>query len=132
VLWNVVGCGSDELSPAVYRADLQLNDTLLLCTNGLTGHLSDDDIAESLNANVDAKEACHRLVNAANQAGGTDNTTVVVARFRDLHDGLLVSEVEVGLDDVSGRDARPEVTTDNVPEIEPVREAPGAPPDSAV
>ncbi len=132
VLWNVVGCGSDELSPAVYKAELQLNDTLLLCTNGLTGHLSDDDIAQSLNANVDAKETCHRLVNAANEAGGTDNTTVVVARFRDFDDGQTVSEVAVDLDDAVDRDEGPAITTNSAPETEPVTKVPRESPDFPV
>jgi protein phosphatase len=82
-LWNVLGGGPDELAPEVYRADLALGDTLLLCTDGLTRHVEDVDLARLLAADCPAEETCRHLVNAANAAGGRDNVTVVVAHFRD-------------------------------------------------
>jgi protein phosphatase len=83
VLWNVVGGGSGDLTAEVYRGNLALGDTLLLCTDGLTKHVGDDEIARFLEEDTTSEEACRRLVGAANAAGGTDNVTVVVARFRD-------------------------------------------------
>jgi PPM family protein phosphatase len=81
VLWNVVGDSNDKLAPEVYRADLTLGDTLLLCSDGLSKHVSDAEIAKILAAEGTSEEKCHQLVTAANEAGGTDNITVVVARF---------------------------------------------------
>jgi serine/threonine protein phosphatase PrpC len=83
VLWNVIGGESDELRPEVYKAELALGDTLLLCTDGLTRHVSDAAIAEMLAAPSSSAETCQRLIDAANAAGGTDNITVIVAHFRD-------------------------------------------------
>ncbi len=53
-------------------------DRLLLATDGLTGMLRDDEIAQVLLANPDPQDAARALVTAANEAGGQDNITVVV------------------------------------------------------
>jgi protein phosphatase len=79
----VLGGGSDDLAPEVYRGDLALGDTLLLCTDGLTKHLDEATVARLLAAGRSAEQTCRDLVEAANAAGGSDNVTVVVAHFRD-------------------------------------------------
>ena len=58
-------------------------DRLLLCTDGLTSMVSEQAIEEALRAVPDPQEAAHRLVQMANEGGGTDNTTVVVLDFSD-------------------------------------------------
>jgi len=58
-------------------------DRLLLCTDGLTGMVSEDEIKEVLQRVDDPTEASERLVRAANEAGGVDNITVVVLDFSD-------------------------------------------------
>jgi len=58
-------------------------DRLLLCTDGLTGMVSEDEIKEVLQDVADPSEAAERLVRAANEAGGVDNTTVVILDFSD-------------------------------------------------
>jgi protein phosphatase len=57
---------------------LQVGDRLLLCSDGLTEMLYDDDIAAILDKSPDVQEACRRLVDAANVAGGHDNITVLL------------------------------------------------------
>lgn len=94
VLWNVLGGGSDDLMPEVSRADLQLGDTLLLCTDGLTKHLSDDRITRQLGRDDSAENICQRLIDEANDRGGSDNITVVVARFRERIEELDAAEAE--------------------------------------
>ena len=84
VLWNVVGGDTDELLPEVYRADLELGDTLLLCTDGLTRHVHGEQLARLLGEDQPSAETCRRLVDAANAGGGSDNVTVVVAHLRDV------------------------------------------------
>lgn len=111
VLWNVVGGSSNELTPEVYKIELAIGDTLLLCTDGLNKHVPDGQISELLNADVDTEEVCRRLVDAANNAGGTDNITVVVARFCDLDEQEDAFEAEVGLDEVI---ARTDTDTDTI------------------
>jgi len=58
-------------------------DRLLLCTDGLTGMVSEDEIKEMLQHVADPAEAAERLVRSANEAGGVDNITVVILDFSD-------------------------------------------------
>ncbi|TMK44894.1 MAG: Stp1/IreP family PP2C-type Ser/Thr phosphatase [Actinobacteria bacterium] len=58
-------------------------DRLLLCTDGLTSMVSEDEIEEVLRTVPDPREAAQRLVRMANEAGGVDNTTVVILDFSD-------------------------------------------------
>jgi protein phosphatase len=83
VLWNCIGGGSHDLSPDVYKATLHLGDTLLLCSDGLTRPVGDEEIRQALQQDGSAEAICRRLVDAANAKGGPDNITVAVARFRD-------------------------------------------------
>ena len=82
-LWNVVGGPSRDLEPEVYNAELSIGDTLLLCTDGLTKHVSDESIAAVVRKQQTAKQACEELIEMANAGGGSDNITVLVARFAD-------------------------------------------------
>ena len=84
ILSSLLGCDPEQLDPLVFKAKLSLNDTLLLCTDGLTRHLNDSEIADIVSSERCARSSCRRLIDCANDAGGRDNTTVVVARFSDL------------------------------------------------
>jgi PPM family protein phosphatase len=94
VLWNCVGGGSHELSPDVYKATLQMGDTLLLCTDGLTKHLDDQAIAGLLGHDRPTERTCRALVAEANAAGGSDNVTAVVAHFRDARRAVAQAGAE--------------------------------------
>jgi protein phosphatase len=83
VLWNCLGGGTHALSPEAYKAALQVGDAVLLCTDGLSKCVPDARIAALLGEARTAEEACRRLTDAANAAGGPDNVTTVVAYFRD-------------------------------------------------
>jgi protein phosphatase len=54
-------------------------DALLLCSDGVTAHLPDEDIAEMLRQPETAADMCLNIVNEANARGGRDNITAVVA-----------------------------------------------------
>jgi len=96
MLWNSLG-GEDEVKPEAHRAELTPKDTLLLCSDGLTKHCSDEQI-QNLMANAEtARSACEQLVDAANEAGGSDNITVVVARFREAGEQIQQAEQEATL-----------------------------------
>ena len=60
--------------------DLRPGDQYLLCSDGLTEAVADPSIAELLSANEDGDGACRSLIDAANEAGGPDNITVVLVR----------------------------------------------------
>lgn len=82
VIWNVVGTSDREFRPDVFQTDLRPGDALLLCTDGLIKHVSSEDLLRLMKRKERAAETCRALVDAANEGGGSDNTTVVVARFR--------------------------------------------------
>jgi protein phosphatase len=77
-LTRCVGMEGEPL-PDLMLLDLEPGDRLLFCTDGLTGMLGDGKIADLLGRVSESDEACRSLVEAANQAGGQDNVTVVVA-----------------------------------------------------
>jgi serine/threonine protein phosphatase PrpC len=59
----------------------QEGDVLILCSDGLTTHVGDREIAERVGTEQDLEVAASGLVDAANQAGGLDNTTVLLVRY---------------------------------------------------
>ena len=91
VLFSLLGCDPTHLDPQVVKTTLQWNDSLVLCTDGLTRHLSDSEIASLLAVGSCATESANSLVDAANNAGGHDNTTVIVAKFGDAPPKAAVS-----------------------------------------
>ena len=78
----------NELTPATARIQLRDGDTLLLCSDGLSGKLRNEDIRQIVADAGDLGSACSALVAEANNRGGEDNITVVLARFKgdDLRD----------------------------------------------
>ncbi|QDT11375.1 PP2C family protein-serine/threonine phosphatase [Planctomycetes bacterium K23_9] len=82
-LWNVVGGNNRTVEPDVSTHELQIGDTLLVCSDGLTNHVSDELINEIICNSTSARAACQSLVRVANEMGGKDNITAIVARFID-------------------------------------------------
>jgi protein phosphatase len=70
----------DDIEPAIYVGHVQPGDLFLLCTDGLWGSVPDGKIATILRDAADLPTACHLLVDAANDAGGPDNVTVLLVR----------------------------------------------------
>jgi protein phosphatase len=64
--------------PEIRRLQLQAHDRILLCSDGLTGMVADDQIKGLLMDEPHLDACCRRLLAAANAAGGTDNITAVV------------------------------------------------------
>ena len=58
-------------------------DILLLCSDGLTRDVRQDDLLHILKGSEDLPTMSDRLIAMANEAGGNDNTTVVVVALRD-------------------------------------------------
>jgi protein phosphatase len=81
VITNVLGSTEPGVMPEVHKAQLDPGDVMLLCTDGLTEMVSDDEIADVLGEETEPRRACETLVGLANERGGKDNVTVVVARF---------------------------------------------------
>lgn len=56
-------------------------DVLLMCSDGLSGQITRDDIKRVLSVDKDLVSACKKLIDIANENGGPDNITVILARF---------------------------------------------------
>lgn len=78
VLLRAVGA-EEPLPPEIHTHRLEPFDMLLLCTDGLTKMLTDQEILDLVLASTDRpRETCHGLITSANERGGKDNTTVVL------------------------------------------------------
>lgn len=72
--------GADEAAPVVTRMRSEWGYTHLLCTDGLTKHVTDERIAECLRTMTSAQQACEQLLEEALEGGGTDNISIIVGR----------------------------------------------------
>jgi serine/threonine protein phosphatase PrpC len=70
-----------------FTIDLEQGDVVLLCSDGLTGVVTDDRIAETLKRFPDLERATDTLIDLANEAGGPDNITVLLLRYDETATG---------------------------------------------
>jgi serine/threonine protein phosphatase PrpC len=82
VLTKAIGV-EEALEPQVQTIETQVGDTFLLCSDGLTNHVTDPEIAEIISQYSPAK-AVWKLVNKAIAAGGSDNCTALLVRLDRL------------------------------------------------
>ena len=81
VILQALGAQS-EITPVTGRIHLRQGDMLLLCSDGLSGKLRAEDIQQIVVSSQDnLAKACEMLIDEANNRGGEDNITVVLARF---------------------------------------------------
>ena len=73
--------GGPSVSPDLQELSFETDDVFLFCSDGLTTMLSDEEIRDAVSAEQDPQKLCERLVEMANEKGGVDNITVVVARI---------------------------------------------------
>jgi PPM family protein phosphatase len=76
-----------EVDVDVEEVELIARDVLLFCSDGLTRMVTEPEIAGSLQAETDPASAAQKLVDLANERGGLDNVTVLVARVQDESKG---------------------------------------------
>lgn len=84
VLVNAVGGDTDELRVELHHAMLFRGDVLMLCSDGLTKHVPRASIAAALGEvsdGTDVRAGAQTLIQQALDNGGTDNVTVLIARF---------------------------------------------------
>ncbi len=74
--------GGPQATPLTLATDARRDDIVLLCTDGLTKHVTEDEIADRLRTLQSSEQVCRDLVGLANERGGTDNVTVLVGRIR--------------------------------------------------
>jgi serine/threonine protein phosphatase PrpC len=80
VLVNALGAGGIEVTVEVHKEQLEIDDVVVLCTDGLYRHVKVDEMADILLRELELAEACRSLIELANFRGGHDNITVVAAR----------------------------------------------------
>ena len=78
----VSALGSSQVDPQIRALPLERQDVLLLCTDGLTKHVSDDEIHDHLARGGTAEVQCQSLLDLALSRGGADNVTVVIGKAR--------------------------------------------------
>ncbi len=80
LITRAVGTSSD-IQLDFYVLDYKPNDILIICSDGLTNMLNDDDIMKLIKSEDDIDIACNNLISIANENGGRDNITVIVIKF---------------------------------------------------
>jgi protein phosphatase len=111
-------------------------DVYLLCSDGLTGMVSEDQIAEILGSSSSLEEDAKRLIGAANENGGRDNITAILFRLESDDDGdedsdtLGGQETRIGVNaetvraavaEAEATKARPVPAEEPAPEPEPTQ-----------
>ena len=72
--------GALSVSPDASEVDARKGDVYLLCSDGLTGMVSEDDILRLVTETDDLDAACQRLIDTANERGGLDNVTAILVK----------------------------------------------------
>lgn len=72
--------GGHATAPVITRLRADWHNVHLLCTDGLTKHVSDERITECLTAMTSAQQVCEQLLQEALDGGGSDNITIIVGR----------------------------------------------------
>jgi serine/threonine protein phosphatase PrpC len=72
--------GGSQTAPVVTRFEMTWGNVLLLCSDGVTKHVSDERLHERLRTMTSAKQVCEDLLQDALEGGGSDNITVIVGR----------------------------------------------------
>ncbi|MDH4347712.1 MAG: SpoIIE family protein phosphatase, partial [Gemmatimonadota bacterium] len=74
--------GSDQFSPMISSFTMRQGDMFLLCTDGLTKHVTDEKIRERLLTFDSSEQVCRTLLDDALEGGGSDNITIIAGRAR--------------------------------------------------
>lgn len=85
IITRAIGVSKDARIE-VNRFKIKNGDQLLLCSDGLSKMVPDQEIQTILQSNVAMTEKCHQLISKANEAGGPDNITVLIG-FKDDQEG---------------------------------------------
>ena len=98
--------------------EVRRGDILVLCSDGLSGQVKKDEIAKIVTAAPNLSSACDQLIALANERGGPDNITVVIARFDG--DGLRYSGSGGGQPEDVGHQVYPLIDTETSTEPVPI------------
>jgi serine/threonine protein phosphatase PrpC len=116
ILTRALGVSS-QVDADMWELELRTGDRLLLCSDGLTNELGNEEMADILGEVDDPAEAAQRLVDAANGHGGADNITVVVVDVQVGEEGEGAASKVTPLGLGAAALAAPLVTTAAVPVV---------------
>ena len=74
--------GAEEATPEVTLINLHQDSVGIICSDGLTKHVTDEEIAEQVKASTGSEQLCRSLLAMALDRGGSDNVTIVSARVK--------------------------------------------------
>jgi len=77
IITRALGC-FDDIQVDLYTCEMMANDYYILCTDGLTNKLDENEIKQIVETNCEPENACEELIKKANEKGGEDNITVIV------------------------------------------------------
>lgn len=80
ILTQALG-SNDTLDPEIIRLEINKGDKFLLCSDGLTGSVSETLIEELMSQKIDLEIIVDQLINLANEFGGVDNITAVLVEI---------------------------------------------------
>ena len=80
VLYRALGQG-EILDPDIFTLGFPQTGSLMICSDGLWGVVTEQDLVRSINEATTLYRACQNLVNAANTAGGPDNISVILVQL---------------------------------------------------
>ncbi|MDY6822938.1 MAG: protein phosphatase 2C domain-containing protein [Thermodesulfobacteriota bacterium] len=85
MLTRAVGT-KENVEPDIMERPCMEDDLLILCSDGLTDKLSENDIKQIISDHKRLKTACHELVALANNRGGEDNITVILLKIKKIYE----------------------------------------------
>ncbi|MDA8000140.1 MAG: Stp1/IreP family PP2C-type Ser/Thr phosphatase [Alphaproteobacteria bacterium] len=77
IITKAIGA-AETAEPDASRLTLDSDESLLLCCDGVTAHLEDNDIQKIVRRSGDPQAACKDIVDTANERGGTDNISLIL------------------------------------------------------
>jgi protein phosphatase len=80
VLYRALGQG-EPFESDIATFQLQQGSQILICSDGLWGVISDNEIEDVIRSSTEPQQACQSLTNLANSAGGPDNISVIIVRM---------------------------------------------------
>jgi PPM family protein phosphatase len=115
------------------QQQVRRGDTLVLCSDGLSGQVTKDDIADVVLRETDLTAACKALIDLANANGGPDNITVIIARFEGagLRDANDADEIGHRIYPLPETGQTPAIALDRVIDVHSPTQAMLVVPDSA-
>lgn len=105
----------DSVAVDLVSDEPQLGDVYLLCSDGLSGMLTDEQILDVVSSSSETVEICQQLIAKANEHGGEDNITALVIRFDEEADAPRVSGAPAASSTSSASSASSMATRDTVP-----------------